>query len=68
MTLRPIERGQLLHHQLLGIPIHHARLKWQGRTLAVLQGATAAEAKARAERLADALLAGERGVEIVPAS
>jgi len=54
--LRPIERGEVIHRAMLGLaPKYHARLKHQGRTLAILQGDTEQEAAERAQRLADAL-------------
>lgn len=66
--LRPIEQGHVAYRRLRGLPeLYHVRLKYQGRTLAVLQGASEQEAYARAERLAGALLHGAAGVEILPA-
>jgi hypothetical protein len=63
--LIPIERGHMAYRQMLGLPdLYHARLKHQGRTLAVLQGSSEQEAYDRARRLADTLLAGADGVDI----
>jgi len=51
-----------------GLPLkYHARLKFCGRTLAILQGDTQEEANERAERLVAVLLADRQGVEILPA-
>lgn len=56
MELRPIERGEVLHRQLQGLPPkYHCRLKHQGRTFAILQGDSEDEAEQRALRLAEAL-------------
>lgn len=66
--LRPIERGVMAYRKLYGLPdLYHARLKHQGRTVAVLQGDSEQEAYDRAKRLADALFSGAAGVEIQPA-
>ncbi|PNF99462.1 hypothetical protein CXK98_18295 [Stutzerimonas kunmingensis] len=66
--LRPIERGQAFHRATQGLPpLFHVRLKHQGRTLAILSGDSEQEARQRAQRLADALLAAEGGISIEPA-
>jgi hypothetical protein len=63
--LIPIEQGHMAYRQMRGLPdLYHARLKHQGRTLAVLQGSSEQEAYERAQRLADVLLAGADGVDI----
>lgn len=66
--LRPIERGQVFHRAMQGLPpLYHVRLKHQGRTLAILSGDSEQEARQRAERLAEALLGAEGGASIDPA-
>lgn len=53
------------HRKLQGLPpLYHVRLKYQGRTLAILSGDTEGEAYQRAERLADVLLGDEECVTI----
>lgn len=66
--LRPIERGQVLYRQAHGLPDrYHARLKHNGRLLAILSGDTMQEAHDRAERLVDVLIPDRQGVAIEPA-
>lgn len=68
MNLRPIERGQVIHRAMHGLPeLFHVRLKHEARTLAVLSGESYEDAHQRAQRLADALLPNARGVTIEPA-
>lgn len=66
--LRPVERGQVFHRSLQGMPpLFHVRLKHQGRTLAVLSGDTEREAEERARRLSDVLFPSGEGFTIEPA-
>lgn len=68
MDLLPVERGLVAYRALRGLPVlFHARLKYQGRTLAVLQGRTEQEAHQRAQRLAEGLSLNGGSVAIVPA-
>lgn len=68
MGLLPVERGQVAYRALRGLPeLFHARLKHQGRTLAVLQGCTEQEAHQRAQRLADGLSL-EHGIVTIEAA
>lgn len=63
--LVPIERGQVIHRALLGLPPkYHSRLKQGGRTLSILQGDTQDEADERAWRLAHALLPNDPSVTV----
>lgn len=63
--LRPIERGQVFHRAMHGLPeLFHVRLKHRARTLAVLSGDSYEEARQRAQRLAEALLPDDPSVTI----
>lgn len=64
-ALTGITQAQQLYRCHKGLPPkYHARLKQDGRTLAVLQGDTQEEATSRAERLAEALFLNRSSVSI----